>query len=497
MLVADPTMAATVNNLYSEQSDSVTFLRNLSNMFPELLLYETTSCFSPDVSGAMNQPNTALVAAVFTINKVQEWFDEDPDEHKKTAWAKIREINKVFLRLIYLRSFIQKDKSLFPFVSEDRFEKLSELIQLLCLDQDLLCFTTLSIIFDALGRTTTIRNLVNFVDESTENSNIDHEKYWRKFLQHFHGFVAPEYKGLFEHYLKSFNVLSHEGKDLYKNQVMTNSFNLSAFVQGESIPYSFYELAYSSGDYRHRIIVLLLTFISFQYNNEFEAVGYKNPTHDQFCTAASSILKAPVEVDISQLKVHCCNVYKEYLKERAVISGVPNEIIANYTPRECYTLFRIFSLSRSSNQKDWEKIFYIWDYLISKLMKEKLIDSMTRTGFEAKKAIYIYYAPALIANTITVAKGIAEFSLEQNDIEDFDRDGWTIGLFYALYQLVGIYEDVTKNELVQEVASVHGAGIHLYNATIDAKSILEEENTKYHQKVMKQLMFVKNQDEDI
>lgn len=66
----------------------------------------------------------------------------------------------------------------------------------------------------------------------------------------------------------------------------------------------------------------------------------------------------------------------------------------------------------------------------------------------------------------------------------------TVGLFYALNQLVGIYEYVAKNQLLEEgeIISEHGAGIYLYNATIEAKGILEEENAKYHQKVMKQLM---------
>mmetsp|Transcript_16708 Transcript_16708/g.18098 ORF Transcript_16708/g.18098 Transcript_16708/m.18098 type:complete len:489 (-) Transcript_16708:139-1605(-) len=477
-----------VSNLYFVNSDPGTFLAELSRLIPELLLYRSTCCFSPDVTGKVTQPNKILVEAVFGTNTVQEWFAED----QETAWLKIGEINKIFLRLIYLRSFIQADKSLFSSVGEKEFLEFSGLIQSLCQNKDLLFFTTLSIIFDALGRTKDIRDLVDSLDDNIENSNStkDHEEYWRIFLQ-----ATPEIQeSAFYQILPSFQALPYEQMTLYANQVMKNSFNLSAFVQGESVPYSLYELAFSTdGNFLHRIIVLLLTFISFRYNNNFEAVGYTNSTHDQFCGAVKALISEAtpfVGMSSSTLKYSCFHIYETYLTNRLSVPGVPRDALMSYTGEERYTIARIFALSRSSNDKHLEKIIYVWDSLLSKRLRGKLTYYMTVTGLEDKKAIYVYYAPAIFANTITIAKKIEEFRIEQNDVEDFDRDGWTVGLFYALNQLVGIYEYVAKNQLLEEgeIISEHGAGIYLYNATIEAKGILEEENAKYHQKVMKQLM---------
>jgi len=265
---------------------------------------------------------------------------------------------------------------------------------------------------------------------------------------------------------------------------MTNSFNLGAFVQGESVPYSFYELICSSdGDYDHRIIVLIFAFISFRYNHEFEAIGFTNPMYDQFFTAALIILNARKRdnlTDIPTLQRLCLEVYNTYLATRAQMIGFPTDL--NVKAEERFVLYRIIALSRSSTQVQWQKIWFIWNKL-SSAVKQKLLHYMRVTGFEKEKAIYIYYAPALIANTIASAKKLEEFSLERDDEEEFDQDGWTIGLFHGLRKLAAIYELVAKTKIPKSksgtifIESPHGSGAYIYNAADDAVEMTEFHRT--------------------
>eukprot|EP01040_Poterioochromonas_malhamensis_P001788 gene1788-1909_t len=465
-------------NLFHDSSlDSQSFLREIKIIFPEILLYSTLCDSTPDLIGNISRPNETLVSAVFEEAEVRSWTTDS------SGLRRIGEINKLLLRLVYVRSVIQNDKTLFSSLSSDRFEALRQLVLQSCQDKYQLLFLVLSIIFDDLGRTRVIRELVAQSSPTQSNSN-DHDKLWRLFLQQYQDFVDLNRKYVFEQIVPSFSLFTEEEQKRYKNQVMTNSFNLGAFVQGESVPYSFYELICSSnGDYNHRILVLIFAFISFRYNDQFEAIGFTNPMYDQFIRAAEIILTFEERdnfKDIPALQRHCKEVYENYLATRASMVHFAGNL--QISEQERFVLHRVIALSRASSPIQWEKIWYVWKKL-SPLVKTRLLRYMVVTGFEKEKAIYIYYAPALIANTIASAKKLPEFSLEREDEEEFHLDGWTVGLFHGLRKLAAIYEFVAKDKLPKSnqgtifFRSPHGAGAYIHNAADEAVEMVEFHRT--------------------
>eukprot|EP01040_Poterioochromonas_malhamensis_P001789 gene1789-1910_t len=462
-------------NLFHDSSlDSQSFLREIKLLFPEILLYSTLCDSTPDLIGNIPHPNETLVSAVFEEAEVRSWTTDS------SGLRRIGEINKLLLRLVYVRSVIQNDKTLFSSLSSDRFEALRQLVLQSCQDKYQLLFLVLSIIFDDLGRTRVIRELVAQSSPTQSNSN-DHDKLWRLFLQQYQDFVDLNRKYVFEQIVPSFSLFTEEEQKRYKNQVMTNSFNLGAFVQGESVPYSFYELLFSSnGDYNHRILVLIFAFISFRYNDQFEAIGFTNLTYDQFITAAGLILKVRENdnlKDTPTLQRLCFEVYKSYLIARARMVEFPADL--QISEQERFVLHRVIALSRSSSPIQWKKIWYVWNKL-SPLVKDRLLRYMIASGFDEKeRAIYVYYAPALIANTIASAKKLPEFSPDRDNEGEFHMDGWTIGLFHGLRKLVEVYEDVTKKIFPMLdhgkifFKSPHGAGAYIHNASNEAVEMAE------------------------
>ncbi len=466
-------------NLFHDTSmDFQSFLREIKVLFPEILLYATLCDATPDLNGNIEHPNETLVQAVFEDDEIRLWTTDN------FGLKKISEINKLLLRLVYLRSVVQNDKTLFSSLSPDRFDKLRQLVLQSCQDKYQLLFLILSIIFDDLGRTRVIRELVAQSSPAQSNSN-DHDKLWRLFLQQYQDFVDLNRKYVFEQIVPSFSLFTEEEQKRYKNQVMTNSFNLGAFVQGESVPYSFYELIHSSeGDYVHRILVLIFAFISFRYNDQFEAIGFTNPMYDQFITAADLILnvrESDYLTHIPTLQPLCIGVYNTYLTKRAESVGFFTDL--PITEHERCVLHRVIALARASNTVQWKKIWYVWNKL-SLLVKGRLLRYMVVTGFDEKeKAIYVYYAPALIANTIASAKKLPEFSLERDEEEEFHLDGWTVGLFHGLRKLAAIYDFVAKEKLPKSnhgtifFRSPHGAGTYIHNAVDEAVEMVEFHRT--------------------
>eukprot|EP01040_Poterioochromonas_malhamensis_P001790 gene1790-1911_t len=475
-LSRDQVADRTWNIFHDSSMDFQSFLREIKVLFPETLLYSTLCDSTPDLNGNIEHPNETLVRAVFEEAEVSSWTTDN------FGLKRISEINKLLLRLIYVRSVVQNNKTLFSYLSTDRFDNLRQLVLQSCQDKYQLLFLILSIIFDDLGRTKTVRVLVA---QSLGQARNDHDEVWRLFLQQYQQFVSVNRKYVFEQIVPSFSLFTEEEQKRYKNQVMTNSFNLGAFVQGESVPYSFYELVHSSeGDYNHRILVLIFAFISFRYNDQFEAIGFTNPMYDQFITAADLILqvrRSDSLTHIPTLQPLCVGVYKTYLAIRAEWVHFPVDL--QISEQERFVLHRVIALSRASNTVQWEKIWFVWNKL-SPLVKTRLLRYMVVTGFDdSQKAIYVYYAPALISNTIASAKKLEEFSLERDDEEEFHLDGWTVGLLHGLRKLAAIYDFVAKEKLPKSnqgtifFRSPHGAGTYIHNAVDEAVEMVEFHRT--------------------
>mmetsp|Transcript_6232 Transcript_6232/g.6826 ORF Transcript_6232/g.6826 Transcript_6232/m.6826 type:complete len:463 (-) Transcript_6232:164-1552(-) len=419
------------------------FLRELKKRIPEIGYYSTLCDETPDLSGNVEDPKFSLVLAVFDRTEVQLWSEK-----------KVGEINKLFLRLIYLRSLIQGERTYFGYLSKSYFDLFCKQMLPLFKDSKKLFFLILSLIFDDLGRTEKIRNTVDEHKFST-----DHDSCWRIFLN--------QYEASLNDVFPSFKLLSEDEQRLYKKQVMTNSFNLGAFVQGESVPYSLYELIKRCDDYYIRIIVLVLAFTSFNYDKQFVSTVFTNEMCHKYLTAILIILNNSESIkanfnDKGKLKEIVIDIYDHYLRARASMSHVPTDLSA-FPDDEICPLLRIIALARAENDLHWRKIVFVWKRLADS-QKTKLIRYMSVSGFQNEKAIYVYYAPAMIANTIK--KYQVNYPLEEVEETDFDRDAWTLGLQDGISKLIDIY-DTVANEYKLE-----GNGVLLYNAATEAMQVL-------------------------
>ncbi len=412
--------------LDSSLSDNTTFLAQIAERFPELKLYKTLLDTTPDLVAQLEHRNETLVLDVFG----SEWV-------KTKTSAVIAATNRLLLRLVYLRSLMRNDRTYFPLITPERFNYLCKnLVLPCCQDEESLTFLVLSTILDALGRTTTIQNKIKDIPaEPGHKYEYGHEEYLRSYIKKFD----------FNDFNKSFSYFQDSKKyeKLYYSNVVTNTFNLGAFVQGESVPYCLYELLKGGEDCQIRLLVLLISFLPIQYNAEFEAEGFTNALYDQFITALTVITDVTRNgEDIGKASIEA---YYKYLKLNAQMVGVPVEIPGT-TEEEVLTLHRIVALSRSRFPIHWEKIWFVWKKLPKKV-KEELIRYMTVTGFDGNTSIYIYYAPAIISNTMSAAKNLEQISTEQVLEYLFDKDAWTIGLYHGLLTLLKIYEKVTIEKL--------------------------------------------------
>ena len=76
--------------------------------------------------------------------------------------------------------------------------------------------------------------------------------------------------------------------------------------------------------------------------------------------------------------------------------------------------------------------------------EEKASENESPREGETKRSIYIYYAPAIIANTITSAR--KNYPTEQLDEEMFHEDAWVIGLYHSLIELKKIYTKFSSSD---------------------------------------------------
>ncbi len=432
-----------VDSSLSEDQTS-TFLSEIASRFPELKYYGTLCDATPDLAVDIPSPPKSLVDAVFGAEEVQSWINKNERE----GYTKIAAINRCLLRLIYLRSLMRHDRKYFPLIAPERLNYISKnLVVLCCQDEETFTFLVLSIILDALGRTEVIRNEIAKLRINPDHGHefhYGHDEYWRSFINHFKHSKGKRRKS-FDSLIPSFKKLSKENQDLYYSNIATNTFNLGAFVQGESVPYCLHELFQERQDCRIRLLVLLISFLPIQFNDKFEAVGFTNAMYDQFTTALTVITEAKLN-EGDEVEKFSCEAYKKYLRLNAQMVGVPAEIPAK-DEKETLALHRIVALSRSRFPIHWRKVWFVWRKLPQKV-KNKLIHYMTVTGFEeGHVSIYIYYAPAIISNTMKAAQKLAEFSVEQVLEHMFDQDAWTVGLYYGLIKLTEIYEKVHRDKL--------------------------------------------------
>eukprot|EP01040_Poterioochromonas_malhamensis_P002779 gene2779-2960_t len=429
-----PTLLSLFLDSIQYEDANLNFLRNLRTHFSELDYYAALCDATPDLGANIPQPNESLLPLFSFLTR---------KELQKLTSDRLFQVNKVLLRLIYLQRLMKNDRTYFPFLSSKRLNYISKsLILPWCKDEDTFTFLVLSIVWDALGRTKRIRRKVKHLNEDD-----GHDEYWRSFLNSYRN------TKVFDKLIPSFKKLTQEYRELYYSNVATNTFNLGAFVQGESAPYCLYELLKDGKDCRIRLFVLLISFLPMQYNNKFEAVGFTNAMYDQFTTALTVISETKTtEGDTSHhLQNQSIQAYKKYLKLNSQMVKVPTNISNN--EKEMLTLHRIVALSRSRFELYWRKIWFVWIRLASEV-KKALIGYMS-AGFDEEDgqsekefsvgddperyiSIYIYYAPAIIANTITSAK--RQYPLEQVDEQMFHEDAWVVGLYHSLIKLAEIYK---------------------------------------------------------
>jgi len=418
--------------------DDKAFLVELKVLFPELSLYED--------------------------NKNTLDHDETLQNPPKTM-----KMNKVFLHLIYLRHFIQNNQTYFPNLSSENYNKLRELILPYCNDKKNMLFFFLSIILNDLGRTQMIQELMNQSGKKydlNDNDCYDHERYWRLFLLQYHEYCEPHYKSIFQNVVPSFSLLYYDDQQLYKNQVMTNSFNLRSFVNGESVPYSLYELIYSCIDcnnrYHVRVLSQIFEELSSNCNERWESLTFNDEVCERYILAINSIFDSikSQSKDISTLKRQTLSAYELYFQQRAKIINVSNrDFLSNY--EEWFTMNRILTLSHASCELHWQKICFVWGSLPIQV-KKILIHYLSNTGFGKEKAIHINNASFMVTNFMTRAS----FSSEDKDENELWQDKWGRELYRSLEVLASLFNVVERQRKQQKrkdcisITNPHGAGVY-------------------------------------
>lgn len=423
--------------------DDKTFLEELKDLFPELSLYEDN-----------NNNNTV-----------------DHDETLQNPPRTVK-IHQVFLRLIFLRHFIQNNQTSFPNLSSENYNKLRELILRYCNDKNNMLFFFLSIILNDLGRTKMIQELMNHLGKKynyhDDDNCYDHEKYWRLFLLQYHEYCEPHYKSIFQNVVPSLSLLHYDDQQLYKNQVMTNSFNLRSFVNGESVPYSLYELIYSCNDcncrYHVRVLSQIFEELSSNSNERWESLTFNDEICERYILAINSILDSikSQSKDICTLKSETLSAYELYFQQRAKIMNVSNhDFPSNYEER--FTMNRILTLSHASCELHWQKICSVWDSLPIQV-KKTLIHHLANTGFGKEKAIHINNASFIVTNLMERTKDFSSDSQEENK---FLQDEWVRGLYRSLEVLASLFNVVERQRKQEKrkdcisITNPHGAGIYL------------------------------------
>ncbi len=333
------------------------FLKALVAYCPEAVLLAGEAESSPE--GSQRLKETALAYQVF----------EPSIRIHETAI----EADRTFLGLKLFKAAHQGDREKFPHLSDQNWRKLSHLTQEIVASDDDLDVILYALIAQDIGKTKALSELYKdvFGVYAEDHDRLLHEL-TRKKSELFKGFLD----------------LSPDNQKAYL-EGLESDMNLGQFVQGENLPCNIIKMLHHTDDRAKRIRLLTELY-------DFAGVtGHIN--HHVSLTMNDHNYKAYNHVIQLMLAGNgdVLSLYQAYMQERLDHVGISS------TRADWFALARITALSRSFDVEKGQEILSVWQEL-PQLYKEILIKELLLCGLshDEPTACLIYYAPALIVNSI-------------------------------------------------------------------------------------------------
>jgi hypothetical protein len=291
------------------------------------------------------------------------------------------EYDRTAMGLLCLRGVINNDSSLFPSLSEASFQRLRQFTVSIVETAEDLEVVIYGLACNDIGKTAVIANQ----GRGDDHDQILFDLVCRK----------PElFPGMTAH-------LTSSQIEMYVSGLGAN-LNLGQYVQGENLPWNLQDM--QQIDEKARNLRLLAELYDFS-----GATGHINHTRSlvmndenawAFMTAIQQLMTDPLD-----------KAYERYVELRAQRVGLGDH-------PDAYALGRLAAMARVFTVEQGGQVLKAWTGLAD---KDALRNGLAATGVDGSKGVLVYYAPALIANTLKAA-------------------GHEAGLPIALSILAAIYE---------------------------------------------------------
>jgi hypothetical protein len=345
-------------------ADSISFLKAVCQRYPETLYLLGEATASPE--GNQTLKSDALAYQVF------------PDQAIATTAI---EFDRTAMGLLCFRAVLNNDPSLFPSLSEASFKRLCDFTRQVVDDEAAVEFILYSLACNDLGKTAAL---------ACQGNGGDHDQILFDLVSR----RSDLFPGMTEH-------LSLEQITLYAAGLGAN-LNLGQYVQGENLPWNLQDM--QQIDEKARNLRLLAELYDFS-----GATGHINHTRSlvmndenawAFMAAIQQLMTDPLD-----------KAYERYVELRAQRVGLGDH-------PDAYALGRLAAMARVFTVEQGGQVLKAWTGLAD---KDALRNGLAATGVDGSKGVLVYYAPALIANTLKAA-------------------GHEAGLPIALSILAAIYE---------------------------------------------------------
>lgn len=335
------------------------------------------------------------------------------------------EADRTFLGLLLFKGVLENATSLFPNLNSENFQRLQHYtLDTLENNDNYVELTYYALACNDLGKTQAL------VEENIR----------------LRGRKAPDHDQLLLEVVLDNPILFPGLKSLpnlqqqqYKDGLNFN-FNLGQMVQCENLPYNLFSTA--NVPRKSKALRLLAEVYDFAgvlgHVNWKSSIVMNDINCDLFLHAIDAILAQDNTADEEIAR----NVYTNYIRYRAKKCGLEHEPLF-------YLFGRIAGLSRATDFNSGKLIVNVWNKLSSHT-QQILLTEMLLDGFQ-RKAILIYYFPAVIANAI---KATGDF---------------TAGLGIALEKVADVYQ-MTRKQLTDNGIS-NEPGVYTVNVSNLAKEM--------------------------
>ena len=345
-------------------ADSISFLKAVCQRYPETLYLLGEATASPE--GNQTLKSDALAYQVF------------PDQAIATTAI---EFDRTAMGLLCFRAVLNNDPSLFPSLSADSFQQLQQFTVSIVETAEDVEFILYSLACNDLGKTVAL---------ACQGNGGDHDQILFDLVSR----RSDLFPGMTEH-------LSLEQITLYAAGLGAN-LNLGQYVQGENLPWNLQDMQQINEKARN--LRLLAEFFDFAgvtgHINHTKSLVMTDDNLWAFMTAIQQLMTDPLD-----------QAYTRYVAFRAQRVGLGDH-------PDAYALGRLAAMARFFTVEQGQVLQQAWTGLAD---KDALRNGLAATGVDGSKGVLVYYAPALIANTLKAA-------------------GHEAGLPIALSILAAIYE---------------------------------------------------------